>query len=54
MHQLDIDTLDMLGAMLRREQAEQPLETLPASLSALIAMLGEREAEDAAGSDQAS
>ena len=52
MHQLDIDTLDMLGAVLRRERAEEPLESLPASLGALIARLGEREAEDATGSDQ--
>lgn len=51
---LDIDTLDMLGAVLRRERADEPQEALPASLGALIARLGERETEEPADPEPAS
>lgn len=54
MQQLDIDTLEMLGAALRREQDDHPLEPLPPPLRALIAQLGEREIEEAAQRDRQS
>ena len=51
MHQLDIDTLEMLGAVFRREQEDMPLEPLPSSLRDLIAQLGDQDDADQATGD---